>query len=461
MTTQPQTLVVQLPDALPANGAGSPAPSQGAGGLQDRRTPPRPSRGQRRTRGMPGVPLAVGAVNVATAAGAEATMAGGPLAGVAIGGAALAAGVYAMRSNGRYRRGSGTGAAAIRRAMGTGPVRTTRTNAPGPTGRTVPGPRTSRTGLGLGGPIPRTSGPRTSPAGPGRTSGVDQPSTRRTRRGLLGRTTDQGVGPGGKAGRTTRTGRTRGVHAAGPGRARKAFRSVGQGFTAARRGVSRAGVGTAAFTRKASGTAKKGWGKTAPVRRVTKTGIKKLGGRVLWPGIVAGLATLRRRSIKAGLDAWRRKRNPGASPDSTEVGSKVRDRKFNPAGEGLGRATATGGGTTMGVPAFVQSSAEMMGAATVYAPEGMMQVGNDLSQIPEALKNVAEALRIMTQRSNDEDPISPAIITKMGEIYKGLAALAASAEDLGPMFKTLHNVDIQRIEQPRRNEHKWDVSANR
>lgn len=454
MTTQPQTLVVQLPDTLPANGTGSSTPSRGAGGLQAGRTPSRPSRGQRRTRGMPGVPLAVGAVNVATAAGAEATMAGGPLAGVAIGGAALAAGVYAMRSNGRYRRGSGTGAAAIRRAMGTGPVRTSRTNAPGPTGRTVPGPRT--TGLGLGGPTPRTS-----PVGPGRTSrtnGVDQPSTRRTRRGLLGRTTDQGAGPGGKAGRTSRT---KGVHAAGPGRTRKTLRSVGQGFASTGRGVKRAGVGTAAFTRKASGTAKKGWGKTAPVRRVTKTGIKKLGGRVLWPGIVAGLATLRRRSIKAGFDAWRRKRNPGASPDSTEVGSKVRDRKFNPADAGLGRATATGGGTTMGAPAFVQSSAEMMGAATVYAPEGMMQVGNDLSQIPEALKNVAEALRIMTQRSNDEDPINPAIITKMGEIYKGLAALAASAEELGPMFKNLHNVDIQRIEQPRRNEHKWDVSANR
>lgn len=115
----------------------------------------------------------------------------------------------------------------------------------------------------------------------------------------------------------------------------------------------------------------------------------------------------------------------------------------------------------MTAAAFVQATAEMMGAASVYDPQGMMQVGNDLSQLPTGLRNFAETMRIMTQRSNDNDPINPAIITQMGEVYKALLAAATTAEELGPMFRNLHQVDIQRIEEPRRNEHKWDVSANR
>lgn len=416
---------------------------------------------------MPGVPLAVGAVNVATAAGAEATMAGGPLAGVAVGGAALAAGVYAMRSNARYRRSSGTSSAALRRAFGPGRTSGSSGWTTSPS-RTTPGPnRTNNSrsaGLNLGGPgRTKTPGPRTN-GGPDRTSGVKVPGPQRTRRRLLGRTTDQAGGPGVKPGRTSRTRKGKHVGRTGPGRTTRVFRSVGNGFKATAAGVKSAGAGTAAFSRKASGTAKKGWRKVEPVRRVTKAGVKKLGGRVLWPGIIAGLATIRRRSIKAGLDAWRRKRKTGVDAGNgptTEVGSKVRDRQFTPASGGLGRATTTGGAPTMAISGIVQATAEMMGAATVYSPEGMMQVGNDLSQLPTALKNVAETLRIMTERSNNEDPINPAIITKMGEIFKGLSALAASAEELGPMFKTLHNVDIQRIEQPRKNEHRWDISANR
>jgi hypothetical protein len=112
-------------------------------------------------------------------------------------------------------------------------------------------------------------------------------------------------------------------------------------------------------------------------------------------------------------------------------------------------------------PAFLTATAEMLGAAAVYDPQGMMQVGNDLAQLPTALGQVAETLRIMTQRSHDQDPIDPAIIAKMGDIYKMLSAAAQASEDLGPMFRKMHHVEIHRIENPRKGEHKWDISANR
>lgn len=110
---------------------------------------------------------------------------------------------------------------------------------------------------------------------------------------------------------------------------------------------------------------------------------------------------------------------------------------------------------------FTQASAEMLGAAMMYAPEGMMEVGNDLSQLPVALQNVANAIHQMTKRANDEDPIHPSIIDLLGQVFTKLMDGAKLAEDLGPAFKTLHAVDIQRIQAPRRNEQRWDFSANK
>lgn len=115
----------------------------------------------------------------------------------------------------------------------------------------------------------------------------------------------------------------------------------------------------------------------------------------------------------------------------------------------------------MAVAGFVQAAAEMLGAAMVYSPDGMMQVGNDLSQTPVALQNVANALYTMTKRSHEQDPIHPAIIDQMQKVCKALQDAAKLAEDLGPAFKHLHAVDIQRIQQPRTNEGKWDFAANK
>lgn len=109
---------------------------------------------------------------------------------------------------------------------------------------------------------------------------------------------------------------------------------------------------------------------------------------------------------------------------------------------------------------FIEAAAEMLGAAMAYNPEGMMQVGNDFNKMPEAFRNVANAMKRMAQRAHDQDPINPAILDQMNVVFQHLQAAATAAEELGPAFRNLHAVDIQRIEQPRNGERKWDVSAN-
>lgn len=109
---------------------------------------------------------------------------------------------------------------------------------------------------------------------------------------------------------------------------------------------------------------------------------------------------------------------------------------------------------------FIQAAAEMLGAAMVYRPDGMMQVGNDFAQMPEAFRNVANAMKSMAQTADDEWPLHPTIKDLMTQVYQQLQQAATLSEQFAPAFKSLHAVDIQRIEAPRRGEKMWDVTAN-
>lgn len=110
---------------------------------------------------------------------------------------------------------------------------------------------------------------------------------------------------------------------------------------------------------------------------------------------------------------------------------------------------------------FNTAAAEMLGAALTYAPEGMMQVGNDFVQMGPAFRNIAQAMQTMAARAHDEDPINPAIVDMLREMHAKLLEVAGKADELAPAFRSLHAVDIKRIAEPRRNEGRWDLVNNR
>nr|WSZ99554.1 hypothetical protein OH820_31350 [Streptomyces sp. NBC_00857] len=111
---------------------------------------------------------------------------------------------------------------------------------------------------------------------------------------------------------------------------------------------------------------------------------------------------------------------------------------------------------------IIEASREMVGSSLMYNPEGMMEIGNDFSQMPEFLQNLAKAIYEMTSQVQEGDtPMDPAIVDKVKAIHAGIRQVAQSAEDLKPMFENYHADDIKRIRNPRRNEQLWDVSANR
>lgn len=110
---------------------------------------------------------------------------------------------------------------------------------------------------------------------------------------------------------------------------------------------------------------------------------------------------------------------------------------------------------------FNQAAAEMVGAASVYDPQGMMEVGRDFTHMGTAFRQIAEAMRIMQQKTEDEMPMHPAIVDQIKEMYGMLRQVASKADDLGPAFKSFHAVDIKRIAEPRKREDKWDIASNR
>lgn len=112
---------------------------------------------------------------------------------------------------------------------------------------------------------------------------------------------------------------------------------------------------------------------------------------------------------------------------------------------------------------FLAPAMELERIASTYTPDGMMQVGRDFAALPEALEHIANAIKISTARADAEQPLDPRIVQIMQELY-GLQIKAAElSRALGPAFRKLHDVDIERLQNPRKGRHaesQWDVRAN-
>ncbi|MGW5098117.1 hypothetical protein ACWEQ1_28315 [Streptomyces nodosus] len=98
---------------------------------------------------------------------------------------------------------------------------------------------------------------------------------------------------------------------------------------------------------------------------------------------------------------------------------------------------------------FNQTAAEMLGAASVYNPDGMMQVGQDFCGLAEAYENIAEAMRRMAVLADEEFPLNRAITDQLKDMHAILKQVAAKGRELQPAFRNLHKDDVTRIANPR------------
>lgn len=421
---------------------------------------PEPEHRRRRTRGLPMGPVLAGASNATALTTTAAYSAGGPVAAAATG-AAVAVGATAAALRRR---------AAVRRSVAA---------------------RTSRaTGLGSGSAGRSGGGSGLSRAG---RSGAGSGGATRSGSGSLWRSSGSSSGaPGSGSGRkgsgasSGRSGSQAGRHGGGGLRHSRALdKALRKQQKRADKTAAKAVKDLASKSRHAGKSnalkaaagraARAAWNATRPpaarAAKATGRGLRQAGG-ALWDGLcstaAAGWAWLRR-DRHAALDrlkaVWKRRRKTRKDneqqPD-TETTPTVADTVRRPT---TPTPTTTSGGTRMsgGGHHFVAPAMELARAAANYQPQGMLQVGADFAGLEEALRLHAEAMKITVENADAHQPLATQIVELMRQIH-GLQLKAADlAAELTPAFRQLHDVDIARLENPRKGvqgERMWDISAN-
>lgn len=216
----------------------------------------------------------------------------------------------------------------------------------------------------------------------------------------------------------------------------------------------------------------KAWTASKPhrttARKATGRGLKHLRGAA-WDGLKAvgaGLWALRsKKDRKAAIarlkEAWKRHRKTRAdktktAPAAPAVGTTVR----RPTTTTI-PATFTGG--PVSGHHFVAPAMEAARAAANYQPTGMLQVGADFAGLEEALQLHAEAMKITVENADAKFPLDSRIVGIMQQIHGLQLKAAEMAAELQPAFRKLHDVDISRLENPRKGregERMWDVASN-
>jgi hypothetical protein len=435
---------------------------------------------RRSTRGLPMAPVLAGAGNATAMTATAAYSVGGPVAAAATGvvivaGATAAtlrrrATVKASRATApRVRSAGGSG---LRSGSGSGSGRGGSGSGSGLRGGRSGG--ATRSGSGGRGLLSRSGGasPGSGSRSGSRSGGGTGP---RTRGGLLGKggaSRHDGPGRHRLHNQRDRDGKRQQQKVADKA-AKKALKQAAKQL-AAKDTVNKAGRSgkshalKAATGRAARATYNAGRPLVTRASKATARQAKRAGG-ALWDGacaVAAGAWAWLRRDRKSALDrlknVWKRRRKDRAAadtptPDEPTVAATVRRPTITAP------ATSTGGTMSGGGHHFVAPAMELARAAAHYQPQGMLQVGADFAGLEEALRLHAEAMKVTVENADATQPLHPNIIELMRQIH-GLQLKAAElAAELQPAFRQLHDVDIARLENPRKGaagERMWDVSAN-
>ena len=109
----------------------------------------------------------------------------------------------------------------------------------------------------------------------------------------------------------------------------------------------------------------------------------------------------------------------------------------------------------------VKDAAEEMKAALSLlggSQVGMLTYEQGLKQLGPILGIVADGLKDMASTAEDEQPLDPSVLEFFGTIEDAARGASQVAEELPGLFRAAHEVELDRLENPRRGEEKWDVS---
>ncbi|MET9598770.1 hypothetical protein [Streptomyces sp. NPDC006459] len=152
------------------------------------------------------------------------------------------------------------------------------------------------------------------------------------------------------------------------------------------------------------------------------------------------------------------------SEHETTVGDRVQrpDATTAPAAAPTIPTTAPGGAVSTSTNGFrfEELAAEMEQAAQSYEPESAMEILAMIEGLPLALGSVANVMKILAERSDTEFPLDKAVAETFRDAFGAVMAASSLADEMGPIFRRVHESDIARHEDPRNGheaEKGWNV----
>ncbi|MDG9700930.1 hypothetical protein [Streptomyces sp. DH37] len=164
---------------------------------------------------------------------------------------------------------------------------------------------------------------------------------------------------------------------------------------------------------------------------------------------------------RAARDAAIREQQAEETAAEADDGEQIGDTAERPAGAvPAAPGTTTSEGESMSGFRFEEAAAEMEAAAQSYEPENAMEILAMVEGLPAALTSVANVMRILAERADGEFPLEKEVADGFNDMFGALMSAVAVAEDMGPLFRQVHEQDIARHEDPRNGpqaEKGWNV----
>lgn len=96
-----------------------------------------------------------------------------------------------------------------------------------------------------------------------------------------------------------------------------------------------------------------------------------------------------------------------------------------------------------------------------FVPETAAELDSLFKDLPSLHESVAKTLSNLAERFSSAKPVHSTVLDYLRDIAAWEAGLADSARDMEAIYRTAHEHDRARIENPRPGEDLWDVSRNR
>lgn len=108
----------------------------------------------------------------------------------------------------------------------------------------------------------------------------------------------------------------------------------------------------------------------------------------------------------------------------------------------------------------IEQAAEAIGAVGAWEPESITEVDRFLDDLGSLYKALATTQANLAERFSSDLPIGRPVVDHLNELASGAAALTDHASQGRAIFRSHHESEFERLENPRPHEEMWDVSAN-